>query len=151
MKRAIDLVLEKDRSIISVTPQTTIRAAIEIMVANKIGAIAVQEGEQYVGIWTERDLLNSINKADFDVQHALIGDYMSRDIKSVNYDEPIYKLPDMMLGLFIRHLFVIREGQIIGLLSIGDVFRACLMERTRELESVSWEYYENWRWGRKRR
>lgn len=150
MKRAIDIILEKDRPMVSVTPQTTIWEALQMMVADKIGAIVVKEDENVVGIWTERDLMNNIVQPDFDPKTAKIQEYMSRDLKTVNFDEPIYKLPDLMLGLFIRHLFVVQEGKIIGLLSIGDVFRACLIERTRELESVSWEYYENWRWGRKR-
>ncbi|MFA4839639.1 MAG: CBS domain-containing protein [Candidatus Neomarinimicrobiota bacterium] len=150
MKRAIDIILEKDRPMVSVTPQTTIWEALQMMVADKIGAIVVKEDENVVGIWTERDLMNNIVQPDFDSKTAKIQDYMSRDLKTVNFDEPIYKLPDLMLGLFIRHLFVVQESMIIGLLSIGDVFRACLIERTRELESVSWEYYENWRWGRKR-
>lgn len=60
----------------------------------------------------------------------------------------------MFLGLFIRHLIIEKDGRYIGFISIGDVIRAELIEKDRQAremrELVSWEYYENWRWGRKK-
>jgi signal-transduction protein with cAMP-binding, CBS, and nucleotidyltransferase domain len=61
----------------------------------------------------------------------------------------------MFLGLFIRHVLIEKEGEYIGLLSIGDILRANMLEqdqKIKELNAVaSWEYYENWGWDRKRR
>jgi len=151
MRLAIDLLLEKDRPMISVTPETTLFDALQIMVENNIGAIVISENDRVTGIWTERDLMHAAAKADFNPQTVLIKDYMRTGLKTVNFDEPIYKLQDRILGMFVRHLFVVKDEKIIGLLSAGDITRACLLERTKELESVSWEYYENWRWERKNR
>jgi len=57
-------------------------------------------------------------------------------------------------GLFIRHIIVEKNGRYIGLLSIGDVLRASLMEQDLQIKELnamaSWEYYENWGWDRKR-
>ena len=57
---------------------------------------------------------------------------------------------DKFLGLRLRHLPVEKEGEFIGLLSVGDVLKASLHEKTEELEKlngmVSWDYYEEWRW-----
>jgi high-affinity K+ transport system ATPase subunit B len=53
--------------------------------------------------------------------------------------------------MYVRHLFVVQDDEIIGLLSAGDITRACLLERTKELENISWEYYENWRWERRKK
>jgi hypothetical protein len=59
----------------------------------------------------------------------------------------------MFLGLFVRHILVTRKRETIGLLSIGDVMRASLLEKDLELRKLtaiaSWEYYENWGWERK--
>ena len=80
---------------------------------------------------------------------------MSSPVRSAPHDAAIYKLEEMFLGLFVRHLLVEKEGAYIGLISIGDVTRASLLEREqkfKELNSfVSWEYYENWKRGRKKK
>lgn len=150
MKTAEDILKESNQKIIAVSPRTTLYKALKKMVNNNIGAIAVKEKGKVIGIWTERDLSkNSLNQ-DFELKSALVKDYMSTNLTTVNYDEPSYKLSDKLLGLRVRHLFVVKEEQIIGLLSSGDVLRACLIERTEQLKSVSWEYYENWELGRKR-
>ena len=60
-----------------------------------------------------------------------------------------FELMDKFLGLRLRHLLIDRAGDFIGLLSIGDVVRCALGERTRELEELqvvaNWEYYEEWK------
>jgi hypothetical protein len=64
-------------------------------------------------------------------------------------------LSDLFLGLYHRHLLIEKDGKYIGLLSSGDVIRAGLLERDRELKKlnklVSWHYYENWGWDRSMR
>lgn len=61
----------------------------------------------------------------------------------------------MFLGLFLRHILVEKEGEYIGLLSIGDVLRAGLLEKDRQFREInkffSWDYYENWKAGRKKK
>jgi signal-transduction protein with cAMP-binding, CBS, and nucleotidyltransferase domain len=61
----------------------------------------------------------------------------------------------MFLGLFLRHLPVEKEGETIGLISIGDILRANLLEKEKQFKElnafVSWDYYENWKWGRKKK
>ena len=65
----------------------------------------------------------------------------------------ILKMNEMFLGWFIRHILIEKNGDHIGILSIGDVFRVSLIEKDRQLKSsnkiASWEYYEHWGWHRK--
>lgn len=150
MKTAADIVGMKNTSIISVSPQATIAEALQTMVAHKIGAILVMDAGLIVGIWTERDLMRNIQQEGFDLQSAKMDDYMVKDVKFAAYDETVYELMDKFLGLRLRHLPVEKEGEFIGLLSVGDVLKASLNEKTEELEKlngmVSWDYYEQWRW-----
>jgi len=81
----------------------------------------------------------------------MIKDQMLTDLYSASYDEPIYLILDKILGKRIRHILVEKAGKYIGILSAGDVTKACLNERTKEMESISWDYYENWRWKPKRK
>ena len=125
------------------------------MVDNKVGAIVIKKNEDFVGIWTERDLLRNITEDGFDPRTAKVGDYMSSPLYTASHDTHIYKLQEMFLGLFVRHLVVEKEGDYIGFISIGDVLRAGLLEKDRQFkeinELVSWDYYEDWKWGRKQR
>jgi len=61
----------------------------------------------------------------------------------------------MFLGLFIRHILVEKDGDYIGLLSIGDVLRASLVAKDLQIKGLNaiggWEYYENWGWPRKKK
>lgn len=149
MKTAEDILKDKDRNIISVSPETTIYDALQTMVNNRIGAVLVKDGEKIVGIWTERDLMHDTLTPDFNPKQALIGDYMTKDLLSAPCNDTCYELMDKFLGMRLRHLLIEKDGAYIGMLSSGDVMKETLLEKTREYESlnfeVSWDYYENWR------
>ena len=155
MKTAADIVKDKQTVIVSISYDQTVQSACQLMADKKIGAILVKKGNDYVGIWTERDLLRNITTSGFKPEKALIGDYMTTRLHSVSHDTPIHKIEEMFLGLFLRHLPVDKDGETIGMISIGDVLRASLLQKEQDFqelnEFVNWEYYENWKWGRKKR
>ena len=155
MKTAEDIIKDKKREMVCISPDQTIREAIQLMTANKIGAILVKREDTIVGIWTERDLLYNSNQPGFDPDSHLIGDYMTTSLHTARHDTSILKIKEMFLGLFIRHVIVEKDGDFSGLLSIGDVIRASLLEQDRQIKELnkiaSWEYYENWGWHRKKR
>ena len=150
MKTAGDIVATKGENVISVSPDTTLHDALNTMVEYKIGAILVMDDDRIVGIWTERDLMRNTLAEGFDPKAVRIGDYMISNVRFAAHDDSIYELMDKFLGLRFRHLPVEKDGEFIGLLSIGDVLKACLHEKTQEFKDlkgmVSWEYYEEWKW-----
>ena len=154
MKTAEEILNEKTHDMICVSPDTTIQDCLETMVANRIGAILVKEGNNIVGIWTERDLMRNVITPGFDAKTARIGDYMTTKLVSAPHDATVYNLKDNFLGRRIRHLLVEKGGKYIGILSTGDVIRASLDEKSDELQklhaSVNWEYYEDWKWKKKK-
>jgi len=155
MKNAQDILSQKANvQLFTISPKETIKTAIEQMVAKKVGAILVEEDEDIIGIWTERDLLNNMVAPEFDPGKQFVKDYMSSPLKKVSHDTPLMVLEEMFLGLYIRHILVEKDNKYIGLLSIGDVIRASLLEKDgkiKELSSIaSWQYYENWRWEKKK-
>jgi signal-transduction protein with cAMP-binding, CBS, and nucleotidyltransferase domain len=153
MKTAGEILSDKKRDMITVRPEQTIREALERMQVHRIGAILVKRGEKIVGIWTERDLARDILKRGFDIDTAVVENYMSNRLYTAPDDTPILKLQEMFLGLFIRHILITHRRKTIGLLSIGDVMRAGLLEKDAQIKDLtamaSWEYYENWGWDRK--
>jgi signal-transduction protein with cAMP-binding, CBS, and nucleotidyltransferase domain len=153
MKTAADILNEKKRDMVTVRPEQTVREALERMQVNRIGAVLIKRGEKIVGIWTERDLARDILKAGFDIDRAKLEDHMTTRLYTAPADTPLLKLQEMFLGLFIRHILITHRGKTIGLLSIGDVMRASLLEKDAQIKDLtamaSWEYYENWGWDRK--
>ena len=155
MKTAVEILNEKGADMICVSPDTTIFDTLNKMLESKIGAILVKDGDKIVGIWTERDLMRNAVEPGFDPKTAKIGDYMTTDLLAAPYNATVYYLKDQFLGRRLRHLLIERDGEYIGILSTGDVIRASLYEKDQELRNlnaiVSWDYYEDWRWGRKKK
>ena len=129
MKTAEDIIKDKPGGIISISWDKSVQHACREMAKKKIGAILVKKDNKYVGIWTERDLLRKMTEKDFDPSTAKIGDHMSSPLRTAPHSTRIYKLEDMFLGLFLRHLPIEKDGKFIGMLSIGDVLRASLLEK----------------------
>jgi signal-transduction protein with cAMP-binding, CBS, and nucleotidyltransferase domain len=154
MKTAEDIVKDKKTDIVSVSYDQTVQHACQLMVDKKIGAILVKKDNDYVGIWTERDLLRNFTAPGFDPETAQIQDYMTTPLHSVSHDTTLHKIEEMFLGLFVRHLPVDKGGETIGMISIGDVLRASLLQKEQQFKDlnafVNWDYYENWKWGREK-
>lgn len=156
MKTAEDILNDKKPSLmVSVGPGETITTAIQRMNKANIGAILIENKGQIVGIWTERDLLRAMGKPDFDPDNTPIGEKMNTQLHCAAHDTTIERMEEMFLGLYIRHLLIKKGEQFIGLLSIGDVLRASLLEKDSQIKKLntiaSWQYYENWGWDRKKR
>jgi CBS domain-containing protein len=148
MHTAADIIEAKGAQIISVDTDTTVRAALEQMVERKVGATLVTDQGQIVGIWTERDLMRDVLDPGFDPHQARIGNHMVTGLQYAPHTDTVHELMDKFLGLRLRHLLINNGEELIGLLSIGDVIRACLQAKSLEFEqlkaAVSWEYYEEW-------
>ncbi|MCF8240963.1 MAG: CBS domain-containing protein [Melioribacteraceae bacterium] len=155
LKTAKNLLDEKKSGqLIYVDPGSTIYDAVLKMDEKKIGAMLVKENDKIVGIYTERDLLKNSADPNFDIRSSKISEKMSTELIKVEADVTIYKMMDIFLGRRIRHLIVEKNGEFLGVLSQGDVVRANLNERTNEInelkELVSFEYYSNWHWDKKK-
>jgi signal-transduction protein with cAMP-binding, CBS, and nucleotidyltransferase domain len=150
MKRtARDILKEKGGHLVTVNADATVFQAVTVMTQNRVGAVVVVEEEKIVGIWTERDLMFRVLEEGFDAKTARLNDNMSVNLITANVDEHAFQLYDKFLGRRIRHLLIEDGGEIIGLLSVGDVMKANLQEKSEEVDElnhmVSLEYYENWK------
>lgn len=119
----------KGHTIFSVNPETMVYAALEIMYEKNISAILVMENERPVGIFTERDYARKIVLKGKSSKETRIRDTMTRDLITVTPEDKIEDAMKIMSTKFIRHLPVLENDKLIGIISIGDVVKFIIDEQ----------------------
>ena len=137
MPRSLSTILNKkgDR-IITIGPDATVFDAIGRMVDANVGAILVVDGADLVGIFTERDYLRRIALEGRTSRETLVGDVMTSDLITVGPETTTGQCLALMTDRKIRHLPVLRDGELAGIVSIGDCVRARLDEVRGEAEEL---------------
>ncbi|MBI5516006.1 MAG: CBS domain-containing protein [Deltaproteobacteria bacterium] len=123
---------DKGRTVHTVSPGTTVLDAVDAMCARHVGALVVRDGGRLAGVFTERDLMRRVILARRDPAVTLVGDVMTREPMTVPQDCTIGEAMNLMTEHRCRHLPVVRDGELLGLVSIGDLVR--WVTRAQEFE-----------------
>lgn len=116
----------------SVSPSTLVIDAIRLMSEKGIGALVVMESDNLVGIVSERDYLRKVSLMGRSSQSTQIKEIMTPDPITVGVDQRMEACIDLMTEKRIRHLPVMENGRLVGIVSIGDLLRN-VMEEQRSL------------------
>jgi len=109
--------------LISVEPSATVAEAATVMGERHVGSALVMDGDDLVGIFTERDVLRALSQ-DFDAPSHEVSDWMTKDPITVPPDMAIDAAMELMLSGGFRHLPVTRDGVLVGMVSMRDLARA---------------------------
>lgn len=123
----------------SITPDTMVYEALEIMVEKNVSALVVIKNEKLAGIFTERDYARKVILKGKASKETLIGDIMTEDLVTVTPGSSINDCMQLMTSRFIRHLPVVSEGNLVGIISIGDVVKFIIEEQKFIIENM--EHY----------
>lgn len=127
---AVNNILETKGSVtFSIPPDTSVFHALEIMVEKNVSALLVTEGDKLAGIFTERDYARKVALKGKSSKDTVIGDIMTRDLITVTRATTIEDCMQLMTGKYIRHLPVVENGELVGIISIGDVVRTIIEEQ----------------------
>lgn len=127
---AVKNILEtKGKSTFTITPGTSVYHALELMVEKNVSALLVMENDQLTGIFTERDYARKVALKGKSSKDTLIGDIMSSNLITVTSESSIDECMELMTGKYIRHLPVVDDGKLTGIISIGDVVRCIIQEQ----------------------
>src|SRR6202012_2074338 len=113
--------------ITSVTPQTTVLAALQIMADQNIGSVLVLEGNQYRGIMTERDYSRKVILKGKSSTDTPVAEIMSRDFPAVSPNDTVEFCMQLMSEKNIRYLPVFENDTLSGIVSINDVVRETIL------------------------
>ncbi len=128
MGKVSNILKTKGNIILSVTPDTIVYDAIELMCEKNVSAVVVIKNENLAGIFTERDYARKLILKGKASKETLISEVMTEDLITVSPDSSIDECMKLMTNRFIRHLPVVEEDKLIGIISIGDVVKFIIEE-----------------------
>lgn len=125
------------RSLVTASPEMTVRAASQLMAEKKVGALLVVEKERIAGIFTERDALNKVLAAGLDPDKTKLAQVMVRDLQTIRADKPLaYALHIMAEGGF-RHVPVVDDnGTPLGMVSARDALGQDMVDLERDMRRL---------------
>jgi len=126
----------KGSDIWSTTPDTLVFDALKVMAEKNVGALLVMEGNQLTGIFSERDYARKVVLKGESSHHIAIRNVMTSGVISVTPDQSIEDCMTLMTGKHIRHLPVLENHNLIGMISIGDVVKAIISQHEDTIKQL---------------
>lgn len=139
MKLVKHLLDRKGRHIISVKPDDTVLDAIRVMAEKNIGAVVVMTDDAMIGIMSERDYARKVIVKGRASDATPVADIMTSDVLTTGESETVNNCMGMMTERKIRHLPVVDDGRVVGMISIGDLVEAIIADQQEEIEQL--EHY----------
>lgn len=126
MRTVKSILQAKDVTVLSITPDATVFEAIKIMSEKNIGALPVMEGDELVGILSERDYARKVILLGRSSDETLVKDIMTENVLTVSPENTNEECMELMTAKHLRHLPVVDNNRVIGMISIGDVVKAII-------------------------
>jgi len=135
-KLLIAILDTKGHQIESVEPEAKLATAIKILSERKIGAVLVMSNGHIEGILSERDIVRVLGERGAAVLEEPVRAVMTRKVVSCRQADTVAAIMEMMTSGKFRHLPVVEEGKVVGLISIGDIVKWRVMEFEAEQEAL---------------
>ena len=139
MKLVQHLLDNKGRDIISISPDASVLDAIKLMADKGIGALVVIDGGDLKGIVTERDYARKVIIKGRASDTTPVADIMTADVITASSQQTVNECMEMMTTKKCRHLPVVDDGDLVGMISIGDLVQAIISDQQEEIEQL--EHY----------
>ncbi len=139
MSTVRNILQTKDKAVYCVTPDSCVYDALETLEDKNLGALVVVENGKLIGIFTERDYARKVILKGRSSKETYVRDIMTNLPVFVNPDTSIDDCMQLMSDKFIRHLPVLENDQLVGVISIGDIVRYIINEKDFIIENL--EHY----------
>lgn len=131
----------KGSGVVTVRPDITVGDAARVLAKHRIGALVVTEGDgreaQILGIFSERDIVRGIAEHGDKLFGMTVRQLMSTDVLVCSASDALEQLMAVMTNRRVRHLPVVQDGELIGIVTIGDVVKNRLEEATMVVDSLT--------------
>ena len=122
--RVAEILNGKGDLVYQISPNATLTEVVDELVNRNCGSLVVREGESVVGIITERDILRSIASHKRPLSELFVRDFMTKDFVAGHPSDDISSVMGLMTSRHIRHLPIMDDYRLVGLISIGDIVKA---------------------------
>lgn len=126
----------KGGNVVTVGPSATLKEAADILTTAKIGAVVVADGHEALGILSERDIVRAVSRGGGGTLSAPVARFMTERVTTCSLDDTTDQLMDLMTGGRFRHVPVVDDGKLCGIISIGDVVKHRIAETEFEAEAL---------------
>ncbi len=137
MSRICDILTQKGRAVHTLSPDGTAFEALEMMVRENVGSVVITEAGGIAGIFTERDYLRRVALVDRDPRTTRLSEVMTEDLVCLEPEWTVDASMALMTQQRIRHLPVIEDGRLAGMVSIGDLVKQVSDERGAEVRVLT--------------
>ena len=136
MRTVRQLLETKAPEVIAIGPDAPVIDAIRLMAEKRIGAVLVMEGARLAGILSERDYARKIVLQGRSSADTPVRDIMTAQVISVSLSDTAQRCMELVTDKRIRHLPVLEGGQVVGVVSIGDLVKAVIEDQQVELDQL---------------
>jgi CBS domain-containing protein len=136
MKIVQHLMEAKGSEVWSVAPEDSVYEAIRLMAEKEIGALLVMDGDRLAGILSERDYARSVILKGRSSRETKVSEIMTREVVTGRLDHRIEVCLARMTERRIRHLPIVEDGQVKGMVSMGDLVKAIIAEQQATIEQL---------------
>ena len=136
MKLVNQLLDGKGRDIVSIGPAASVFDAIKLMADKAVGSLMVMDGEAMLGIVTERDYARKVILKGRSSNSTSVSEIMTREVLTTSAAESVKSCMELMTEKRIRHLPVVEDGKVVGMISIGDLVNAIISDQQEEIEQL---------------
>ncbi|MFP0156129.1 CBS domain-containing protein [Acinetobacter baumannii] len=127
---------KSEQAIFTISPEATVLEAITIMAEKGIGALVVAEGEQVVGILSERDYTRKVTLMERSSYSTTVAEIMTAKVITVGLNNTVEECLQLMTDRHLRHLPVLDNGKLVGFISIGDLVKATMEDQKVLIEQL---------------
>lgn len=132
-----DILAAKGRDVVVIEPTANLHSAAKLLASRKIGAIVILgAGRRIAGILSERDIVRAVAVGGTTALDLPVGQAMTRDVMTCSADDTCAEIMERMTRGKFRHLPVVQDGKMVGLISIGDVVKQRVEEIERESDAM---------------
>ena len=131
-----NILQSKGRDVVTVTAGATIAEAVDLLNANRIGAVVVVDGKRVAGILSERDVVRHLGQDWTALAGRPVSDVMTKAVVSVSRFATIDDVMERMTERRIRHMPIVDNGELVGIVSIGDVVKRKIEETEQEATAL---------------
>lgn len=136
MRTVRQLLADKSPEVHAIAPDAPVLEALRRMAAHGIGALLVMDGQRLVGLVSERDYARKVVLLGRASQDTPVREIMTAQLATVGPGDSVEHCMQLVTDRRIRHLPVLEQGQVVGVLSIGDLVKAVIEEQQQQLEQL---------------